>query len=86
MRLHSAWIVLAGFLPQLSDAAAADEKSALYPASPLAGGALTETAFGLIAIIALIFALSWFFRRFGKQALDRQGDGECDWRCIARSP
>lgn len=42
-------------------------------ASPLAGGALTETAFGLIAIIALIFVLSWFFRRFGKQAFAGKG-------------
>jgi len=70
---HSALLVLTGFLPRLSDAAAADEKSALSPASPLAAGALTETAFGLIAIIALIFALSWFFRRFGKQAFAGKG-------------
>lgn len=73
MRADCAWMVLAVFLARLSDAAAADENSALYAASPLAGGALTETAFGLIAIIALIFALSWLFRRFGKQALAGKG-------------
>ena len=71
--VYSALPVLTGFLPRLSEAAAADEKSALSPASPLAAGALTETTFGLIAIIALIFALSWFFRRFGKQAFAGKG-------------
>jgi len=73
MRFHSAWIVQAGVLPRLSGAADVEEKSSIYSASPLAGGALTETALGLVAIIALIFALSWCFRRFGKQALAGKG-------------
>jgi len=73
MRLQPVWILSTGLLPSLSCAAATDENSALYAASPLATGALTETAIGLIAIIALIFALSWFFRRFGKQALAGKG-------------
>ncbi|MCP4283737.1 MAG: flagellar biosynthetic protein FliO [Gammaproteobacteria bacterium] len=73
MRLQCAWILLTGFLPRLSSAAATDEKGTLHAASPLAAGALTETALGLIAIIALIFALSWLFRRFGKQAFTGKG-------------
>jgi len=72
-RLHYAGTLLAGLLPQLSAAAAVEEKGALNPVSPLATGALTESAVGLIGIIALIFVLSWFFRRFGKQALTGKG-------------
>ncbi|MCB1849546.1 MAG: flagellar biosynthetic protein FliO [Gammaproteobacteria bacterium] len=67
------WIVLAGMLPEHALAEVAEEKSALFPASPLGAGALTETALGLLAIVALIFALSWFFRRFGRQALLGKG-------------
>ena len=60
-------------LPQLTFAAGADEKSAPFQASPLGTGVLTETAMALIAIIALIFVLSWFFRRFGRHTLAGKG-------------
>ena len=73
-RLYTAFTALAvGLAPLRDAAAAADENSTLHPASPLAGGALTEMAMGLIAVVALIFALSWFFRRFGKQAFAGKG-------------
>ncbi|MCP5443455.1 MAG: flagellar biosynthetic protein FliO [Chromatiaceae bacterium] len=72
LRPHTAWAAWAGVVPSLSGAAT-DENSVLNPASPLAGGALTETAFGLAVVVALIFALSWLFRRFGKQALTGKG-------------
>jgi flagellar protein FliO/FliZ len=52
---------------------AVEEKGTVLAGNSLAAGALTETAMGLIAIIALIFALSWFFRRFGRQALTGKG-------------
>lgn len=68
---HFCWTLTAVLLPQLCTAA--DDRSATPPISPLAGGPLTETALGLIAIIALILLLSWFFRRFGKQALTGKG-------------
>lgn len=59
-------------LPQLC-AAAVEDKSATPPVSPFAAGLLTETAFGLSVIIALILLLSWLFRRFGKQGLISKG-------------
>ncbi|MCB1760519.1 MAG: flagellar biosynthetic protein FliO [Gammaproteobacteria bacterium] len=52
---------------------AVEERGLAQTGGTLAAGALTETAMGLIAIIALIFALSWFFRRFGRQALSGKG-------------
>ena len=54
-------------------ARAADNDGSSFAGGSMATGALTETALGLIAIIALIFALSWFFRRFGRQALIGKG-------------
>ncbi|MCB1870474.1 MAG: flagellar biosynthetic protein FliO [Gammaproteobacteria bacterium] len=73
MCLQRAWLLPAALLPSLSGAFAADKESTLQQVAPLSGSALTETAFGLIVIIALIFVLSWFFRRFGKQAFTGKG-------------
>jgi flagellar protein FliO/FliZ len=44
------------------------------PASPLSAGSLAQLTLSLIAIVALIFALSWLLKRF-KVALPR-GSGD----------
>ncbi|WP_260293502.1 flagellar biosynthetic protein FliO [Sedimenticola hydrogenitrophicus] len=46
---------------------------ALAP-SPLGGGVLLETAGGLVLILALIFALGWLLRRYGRLPMSSKGE------------
>ena len=61
-----------GFAPMLCGAAPQSDTTSGVPASPI-GGALMETAIGLLLVLALILGLAWLLRRFGKLPLAGKG-------------
>ena len=65
-------VASSGLAPALCGVAQASDEAPAVPASPV-GGALMETAIGLLLVLALILGLAWLVRRFGKLPLAGKG-------------